>query len=102
LVELQATPDLNAAKTSPFNSVPRGPDALSEDASSPCSLISILAAGLIRLTTDLCSDTLATLLYGALSVDCSSFCSPPKEVSAGILFISSRSSTLEWTVSKSH
>ena len=95
MVELELTPDFNAARTSPFRRVPRGPDALSDDVSSPCSLISNLAAGLIRLTVEVCSDTLTTLFCGALSVECSSFCSPPKDVSAGILLISSRSSTLQ-------
>jgi hypothetical protein len=56
--------------------------------------MSNLAAGLIRLTTELCSDALAASVFGALSADCSSFCSPPNDVSAGIFLISSSSSTL--------
>lgn len=42
-------PDFIADKTSPFNRVPRGPDGIIDDASSPCSVMSNLAAGLIRV-----------------------------------------------------
>lgn len=85
-------PDLIAANTSPFNSVPRGPEALSEAVSSPNSEISNLADGLILLK----------LVWGVLSlaptppwVDFSSLLSEPLDKVVGTFLISSRSSTLQ-------
>lgn len=97
LVELEEAPNFNAARTSPFRRVPRGPDAFSTDWSRRCSLISNFAAGLIRVTIELCFAASVSTFCASLAVDCS-FCSPPKEASADIYLISSRSSTFQWIV----
>lgn len=55
------SPDLIAAKTSPFSSVPWAPDAFNDDVSNPCSVISNFAAGLILLTL-VFSDLVASLV----------------------------------------
>lgn len=85
-------PDLIAANTSPFNSVPRGPEAFSEVVSSPNSAISNFADGLILLK----------LVWGVLSlfptspwVDFSSLLSEALDNVVGTFLISSESSTLQ-------
>lgn len=50
-------PDFIAAKTSPFSSVPWGPDAFNKETSSLCSAIRAFAEGLILLTELLCAST---------------------------------------------